>query len=109
MFIVIAPMLELDRVNLATGADHTDGKVTVCQKESRITFHVHADDSIWMGSQRVFEKDLAALLKKMKKESPGEIPQIFHDRRAHFGTYQMIKNSVEEAGFEQMDIILQPG
>jgi len=49
------------------------------------------------------------MLKKAKREMPTQIPQVFHDKNAHFGTYQMVKNAVEEAGFEQMDIILKPG
>ena len=109
MFIVIAPMLELDRVRLAQGGKHVDEKISVVNKEGLIAVYVHADDSIWVSGHRLLERDLLSFFKKIRKEKPGEIPQIFHDTRAHFGTYQMIKNAVEEAGFEQMDIILQPG
>ncbi len=109
MFIVIAPMLELDRVELANSLRREDGKVTAVQKESPIAIHVHGDDTVWLKGQQITLKELVSFLKKMKKEKPNEIPQVFQDKKSRFGTYQMIKNAVEESGFEQMDIILQPG
>ena len=51
---------------------------------------------------------LVDYLKQAKKRYPQAKPQIFHDKKAHFGTYQAIKNAAEAAGFQQMDIILKP-
>jgi len=33
---------------------------------------------------------------------------LIHDKQAYFGTYQEIKNAVEDAGFEGMDLLLSP-
>ena len=44
----------------------------------------------------------------LKKNHPREIPRVFQDKNATFGTYQTVKNAVEAAGFEEMDIILKP-
>ena len=39
---------------------------------------------------------------------PEARPQVFHDKKAEFGTYQAVKNAAEEAGFSHIDIILKP-
>jgi biopolymer transport protein ExbD len=109
MFIIIAPMLELDHVQLASAAQRDTKEMAVVQENSPVTIHVREDNSIWIENRRVLEKELIQILKRAKQTYPQKIPQLFHDRKAHFGTYQTIKNAVEIAGFEQLDVILQPG
>ncbi len=107
MFIVIAPLLELDRVELADGPTAMLANTSV-QESSPITIHVHQDNTIWFNNQLITPKDLVAVLKQAKVKYPQIRPQIFHDKKAHFGTYQAVKNAAEEAGFSQIDIILKP-
>lgn len=108
MFILIAPLLELDRVELADApAESHENNVSV-QETSPITVHVQADNSVWLNKSAVHLKELAAKLKKMKAAYPKTRPQIFHDRKAQFGTYQSVKNALEEAGFKEVDIVLKP-
>lgn len=108
MFIVIAPLLELDRVDLADAArDPMEGSIAV-QENSPISIHVRKDNTIWFGKQRVNTKELTELLIKAKARYPKAKPQLFHDKSAHFGTYQSVKNAAEAAGFEQMDVVLKP-
>lgn len=108
MFIVIAPLMELDRVELAEGpAVPMHGSQSV-QEQSPIVIHVLQDNTIKFNNQTVSLAELPGLLRQAKNQFPKAAPQIFHDRRAHFGTYQSVKNSVEEAGFPHMDIILKP-
>ena len=109
MFIIIAPMLELDRVQLATGAHRETKEMPVVQENSPVAIHVDEDNSIWFHNKAVSEKELILLLKEAKRAYPQRIPQLFQDKKAHFGTYQTVKNAVEIAGFEQLDVILQPG
>lgn len=108
MFIIIAPMLELDRVQLASSTQRDNKEMAVVQESGPITIHVHEDDSIWFNRKLVSEQQLVALLKEAKKVYPTQVPQLFHDKKAHFGTYQTVKNAIEIAGFEQLDVILQP-
>ncbi len=109
MFIIIAPMLELDRLQLAS-ASHKDAKsMAVVQESSPVTIRVNEDNSIWLNGKIVNKEELLPLLKQAKATHPQRIPQLFHDKKAQFGTYQSVKNAVELAGFEQLDIILQPG
>jgi biopolymer transport protein ExbD len=109
MFIIIAPMLELDRVQLASAAQRDTKEMAVVQENSPVAIHVHEDNSIWIDNRRVSEKELIQILKQAKRIYPQKIPQLFHDKKAQFGTYQTVKNAVEIAGFEQLDVILQPG
>jgi biopolymer transport protein ExbD len=109
MFIIIAPMLEIDKVRLADAAPRQEKQITNVQEASPITIHVREDNSIWLNSVRVKPEELLHLLKAAKKQNPSRVPQLFHDRKAHFGTYQTIKNAVELSGFEELDVILQPG
>jgi biopolymer transport protein ExbD len=108
MFIVVAPLLELDRVELADSSiDPLDTTLNV-QENSPISIHVNKDNVIILNNQKVSLAQLSERLRDAKKRFPKARPQVFHDRRAHFGTYQSIKNAAEAAGFKQMDVILKP-
>lgn len=108
MFIVIAPLLELDRVELADGPLASLGQVQSVQESSPITIHVLQDNTIRFNDQIVTSMELTTLLLNAKRQYPQARPQVFHDRRAYFGTYQSVKNAVEAAGYSQIDIILKP-
>ncbi len=108
MFIVIAPLLELDRVELAEAPSSPLETTVGAQDTSPIAIHVHPDNTIWLNQQLVTLEELTEQLKEASRRYPGVNPQLFHDRRAHFGTYQSVKNAAEEAGFHHMDIILKP-
>lgn len=108
MFIVIAPLLELDKVELAeAGSAPSDGSTGV-QESSPIAIHVHKDNTIWFNQKSVSPEQLLVLLKEAKKRYPNVRPQLYHDRKAHFGTYQSVKNATEGAGFTQLDVVLKP-
>lgn len=104
MFIVIAPLLEQDRVELASGGTLKQS----AQSQSGIVIHVLADDSIYLNQQLVSLDQLQKQLACAKIHSPDVIPQLFHDCKATFGTYQTIKNAVTDAGFVEMDVLLRP-
>lgn len=108
MFIVVAPLLELDRVELANAALTTQDKSISVQETSPIAIHVRQDNSIKINGQLIPLDQLTDMLKNMKKRYPNDRPQLFHDKKAHFGTYQSVKNAAESAGFQQMDVILNP-
>ena len=104
-FILIAPLLEVDRIDLAEGSPMTAKEVS---GKSRTVIYVRGDDSLWWDHRLISLKELSPLLKEAKRKYPSQIPQVFHDRQATFGLYQEIKNSVEMAGFEGMDVVLKP-
>ncbi len=107
MFIIIAPLLEMDQVELASHpSTELSGGV---QENSPISIRVLADNTVQLNKKTVALGNLTALLKEAKQKFPNAKPQLLHDKKAQFGTYQEIKNSAEAAGFRQLDIILQPG
>jgi biopolymer transport protein ExbD len=108
MFIVIAPMLELDRVELAQAPAGPNKEMAAVQESSPLAIHVRSDNSIWFNSKLMQPEALTRSLKAARAQNPHRIPQLFHDKKAYFGTYQSVKNAVEAAGFEQLDVILQP-
>jgi biopolymer transport protein ExbD len=108
MFIVVAPLLELDRIHLAEGNGQFHENRMAVQEKSPLTIHVHEDNTIWWNQERVSLEELALRLHEAKISYPLAHPQLFHDRKAQFGVYQSVKNTVELAGFTELDVILKP-
>ncbi|MBS4164769.1 Uncharacterized protein PRO82_002102 [Candidatus Protochlamydia amoebophila] len=108
MFIVIAPLLEQDHVELADAPKFNLNNHQSVQESSPITIHVRSDNTIWLNQELILPHLLAEKLKQIKLKHPKITPQIFHDKKACFGTYQLVKNAAEEAGFSKVDIILKP-
>lgn len=108
MFIVVAPLLELDRVELAFASSAPSDKSMSVQETSPIAVHVRQDNTVWVNGHQMAIGQLTDYLIQAKQRYPHARPQLFHDRKAHFGTYQSVKNAAEAAGFQQMDVILNP-
>jgi len=107
VFIVIAPLLDVDRIELADGRGE-QRDISQHQDQNPITVHVYADNSIKFNDQKVLLPQLKGLLSTARKSYPGVRPQLYHDKKATFGTYQSVKNAVELAGFDEMDLVLMP-
>jgi len=107
LFILIAPLIEIDRIALAPASSKKKENVSLEQKES-IKLYVHADNTIWLNGTPLQAKELLNALKKERQRVPDAQLQLFHDKKAYFGTYQMVKNMAESAGFERLDLILKP-
>lgn len=103
-FIIIAPLLETDHIDLASSNHKSDKNVS----KTHLILKVKEDNSILLNNRLVSALELSALLKEQKRIYPRDIPQLYHDKKAFFGTYQTIKNLAEDAGFEQMDVVLAP-
>ncbi len=104
-FMLIAPVLDIDSVDLAQSPGTEKKEV----ETGPISIIVHADNTIWVKGSKLSLQELADYLRKEKKKQPHTVPQLIHDRQAHFGTYQTIKNTLESIGFEQLDVVLKPG
>lgn len=108
-FIVIAPLLELDRVELADASSNIAYSQSISvQEASPIAIHVRQDNVILVNGNPVSIDQLTQYLIQAKQRYPNARPQLFHDKKAQFGTYQSVKNAAETAGFNQMDVILKP-
>ena len=105
-FIIIAPMLEIDLVDLSGG---TGEKKSAFQDDSKIQIIVREDNSIFFNNEKTTIIDLEKLLKSYRALFPDHPLQLFHDRKAAFGTYQAIKNAAELSGYDEIQVILKPG
>ncbi len=104
-FILIAPLLEVEHIELAQTTLSAKKDIS---KKSGLTIYVAEDNSIRVNNRKVTMKELPVFLREQKEAFTGLTPQVFHDNRASFGTYQKIKDALERAGFMQMDLILKP-
>lgn len=107
MFMLVAPMLNLDEVDLAN-AKSSSGLSSTQADKNPVRIYVKQDNSLTLNGQKITLAELPRSLSKLKLLHPQAHPIVFHDKRAHFGTYQSIKTEVENAGFEQMQIVLKP-
>lgn len=108
MFIVVAPILEMEKLQLADASSNNKDVQTLAKENSLISIHVFPDDTIEVNKINVGIERLGDLLIEAKRIHPEIIPQLFYDKRATFGTYQSVKNAVEFAGYEELDLVLQP-
>lgn len=106
-FIIIAPMLEIDTIDLASSKTELDDKRSL-HTTNPSAIYVHADNTIWLGKRQIGLEQLESNLQKLQKEQKTQELQVFHDQKAQFGIYQRIKNAAEKTGFKQLDIILKP-
>ncbi|MCB1109022.1 MAG: biopolymer transporter ExbD [Chlamydiia bacterium] len=108
VFILIAPVLDVERVALAEAKPIKDEQVLQLKEKSPISIVVRKDNTILLDGMPVKLENLSAYLKSLKSEYPNDRPQLFHDTEAHFGTFQAIKNAAQAAGFDELDLILKP-
>jgi len=105
-FIIVAPLLEKEQVELAQAGVHHES--ISMNDSSPIQIHVRADNTLLLNGVVVAFEDLTPQLIKIRQLYPQARPQVLHDKKAHFGTYQKLKNGLEQTGFEEMDIVLAP-
>jgi len=103
-FMLIAPMLDREQVDLVQGGPQSSS----CSSASPFAITVRSDNSIWLQGRSLSLTELAQQAAIIRATQPQTVPQLIHDRSAPFGTYQAIKNTLETAGFEQLDLVVQP-
>ena len=106
LFILVAPLIEFDRIILPSRQGDQKNQVFV-QEVAPIQIRVFANNTITLNGKNLSEEELVSALIGKKRKYPHAIPQLFHDKRACFGTYQNIKQAIEAAGFLEMDILIK--
>ena len=101
-FILIAPMLDIDSVELASG-----GNAKEARSENTFLISLRKEGDIWVKGKKLSLEALRSYALAEQKRDPTQVPQLAPDKQVSFGAYQQIKTVLEEAGFAQMDVILK--
>ena len=105
LFMLAAPLLQVDKVELTKGATvHEDFSDS---GGSPIKITLTSKNEILVQNRSIPPKLLVSTFTALKKEFPHLSPVIYCDKNGSFGTYQALKNALEEAGFNEMDVILK--
>ena len=107
MFILIAPLVEIDRIQLSSKGQSQKKPMVSSPQEGALKIYVYDDNSVWLNGVSVTIEELSKILKNSSFQTKSLTPQVFHDKKGHFGTYQAIKNALEYAGFDAVDVILK--
>jgi len=105
LFILVAPLLEIDKIDLASSQTSTK-KEEFSQGACKI--QVRSDNTILLNGSMVSTTRLLDKLKTIYASHNSLTPQLFQDKHSSFGTYQVVKNQVSLAGFEEIDVVLLP-
>ena len=71
-----------------------------------IKITVNAKGNILLNNQPISKEELHPACQALHKTHPQVIPQLYHDKQAPFGCFQIIKHHLETAGFNQIDLIV---
>lgn len=102
-FILAAPLLKLEHVKLAKATENVE---PISTNSHPVQIHVLKDNSILLNKEKTPNTLLPEKLEILHKLFPNSSVELYHDKQATFGTYQIIKGLVEQAGFEELDLIL---
>jgi biopolymer transport protein ExbD len=107
MFILVVPFLSVDKIALPPSYTAKNFDNSLLKDNFSVKIYVHSDNTIRINETAISLEKLFEFLKDTHQKFSDVSIQLYHDRKAHFGTYQSIKNAVERAGFESLDIVLQ--
>jgi len=107
VFILMAPLVEIDSISLAPGSRKTAEKPFKTESNA-IHIDLQKDGTVRINKREIDKKDLKPLLNALHDANTKGVPKLFCDKEVAFGTYQEVKNAVEDAGFETLDIVVAP-
>ena len=103
MFIIIAPLMERERVTIPPSSTATTTRL----EQSDITVTVDKKGGVALNGRELPFEQLGSALAALRRDYPQTVPMLLHDPEATFGTYQSVKRTLERAGFEQLDVIVR--
>ncbi len=101
MFMLIAPLLNVEHIKLASASKSAKEISTL--KSHNLQIHIYENNTLTLNGKKITLQNLSHELHLLPKQT---VPQVLCDKKAHFGAYQQVKIMLENAGFKQMDLIL---
>lgn len=107
VFILLAPLVEIDSISLAPGSRKT-AENPFKTESNALHIDLLKDGSVRINKREIEKKDLRKLLIALHEAHQKGNPKLFCDKEVAFGAYQEVKNAIEDAGFETLDIVVAP-
>ena len=105
LFLIIAPMVNIDPIKLANSKA---AKSEQFDEANCITVRIFNDQTVSVNKKHIAFENLTKALKDRRGAQDKQRLLVLCDKKAHFETYQGVKEAAESAGFAQMDIALNP-
>jgi len=106
LFILIAPLLNLDRINLAESSSKTLVQSAINDQDS-INIFLSADGSILIKNRKIEKQTLRAVLQELHKKNKNLTPRLFIDKQTSFGAFTETKDLIENCGFDSLDLVVK--
>jgi len=108
LFILIAPFLQVDRVELVPAIVEAKN-LTVANFETRSELIIEVDqhNHVLVNNKSVELSKLENYLKEMQLQPSKIVPLLIEDQKSTFGTFETIKQTLEKSGFRQLDVVLK--
>lgn len=104
-FMLLAPLLDIESIHLAESSPIAEKEKN---PEHPFAISIRKDGSLWLRGQKIELGMLPNLLLVEKRRHPRLVPQVAPDKESPFGVYQEVKNTLEAAGCEEMELLLRP-
>lgn len=104
-FMVIAPLLSLESINLSQSG--SPQKKELSAPDVPVTIKLFEGGQVKINDQAVSISGLEACLKGLKQKHPETTPLLLSDKKAHFGAYIKVKGALEKVGFEKLHIAVE--
>ncbi len=107
LFILIAPLLRIDRIELVSPRSSSQNLQTANYKtQSALILEVTAENGLYVNEKKIEMEKLGSLIHSL--HLPIEtIPILIQDKKSSFGTFEDVKQTLESIGFKQLDIVLE--
>ena len=106
LFILIAPLLKVDRIQLVSSLQEAKNiKTANFRTQSSLVIEVDKNNQVWVNEKKIKIEELSKVIQSMKI-SKGTIPILLQDKKSEFGYFETIKMILESLEFQQLDIIL---
>ncbi len=106
LFILIAPIMHLDRINLAKSSSKTLTPSAMNEREA-LNITLDKDGHLTIGDKPIEKETLRILLTQIQKTSKETIPRLFVDMNSSFGAFTETKDLIENCGFPQLDVVVK--
>ena len=105
LFILIAPILNIENIELFAKKSSTK---MVHFENQKLKLYIFKDNTIWLNKQKLDPKTLTEMFTFAKTKLSNQTPILICDKQAFFGTYELVKTALEDAGFDNINLVLKP-